>query len=155
MSSFTESGTIWLTDERCIARSFSRTVSRRDRRFREQVRSRDGKCVTTGLVSPAAYRNDWTSFEATHIFPLAHEDLFIRLIEYVTNRSERADTGASSCQNGLLMRSHIHKQFDSFSFAIDPDDNYRITCFNEDLDGVDGRSLDPVCRNPEDEGRVV
>ncbi|KAK9335642.1 hypothetical protein V1521DRAFT_463486 [Lipomyces starkeyi] len=133
-------GTIWLTDERCIARSFSRTVSRRDRRFREQVRSRDGKCL-----------------RGYSYFPLAHEDLFICLNfpQYVTNRSEGADTGVSSCQNGLLMRSHIHKQFDSFSFAIDPDDNYRITCFNEDLDGGDGRSLDPVCRNPEDEGRVA
>ncbi|KAK9242405.1 HNH endonuclease-domain-containing protein [Lipomyces tetrasporus] len=148
---------IWVTDERCIARSFSRTVSTRDSRFRQQVRSRDRKCVITGLINPAAYRNDWTSFEAAHIFPLAHEELFMRLNypQYVTNRSEESDTGINSCQNGLLMRSHIHKQFDSFSFAVDPDDEYKITCFREDLDGIDGRFLDPVCRDPADERKVI
>ncbi|KAK9323923.1 HNH endonuclease-domain-containing protein [Lipomyces orientalis] len=150
-------GIIWVTDERCIARPFSRTVSKRDSRFRQQVRSRDRKCVITGIINPAAYRNDWTSFVAAHIFPLSHEQLFMRLNypQYVTYRSGETDTAINSCQNGLLMRSHIHKQFDSFSFAIDPDDNYKITCFSEDLDGIDGRFLDPVCRDPGDERRVI
>ncbi|KAK9427350.1 hypothetical protein V1505DRAFT_47253 [Lipomyces doorenjongii] len=150
-------GVIWITDERCVARSFSRTVSKRDSRFRDQVRNRDGKCVITGLVNRAAYRNDWTSFEAADIFPLSHEELFIGLNypRYVTLRSGENDTGINSCQNGLLMRSHIHKQFESFSFAIDPDDNYKITCFSEDHDEIDGRFLDPVCRDPGDERGVI
>ncbi|KAK9327185.1 HNH endonuclease-domain-containing protein [Lipomyces starkeyi] len=147
----------WVTDERCIARPFSHTISKRDRRFREQVRTKDGKCVITGLLNPAAYINEWTSFEAAHIFPLSHEELFIRLNypQYATIRSGENDTGINSCQNGLLMQSGIHKQFDSYNFAVDPDDNYKITCFSEDLFGVDGRTLDHVCRDPADERRVI
>ncbi|KAK9490780.1 hypothetical protein V1508DRAFT_406110 [Lipomyces doorenjongii] len=131
-------GIIWLNDERCLARTYSRTV-----RFREQVRKRDGQCVITGVVNPVAFIDEWTSFKAAHIFPLSHEALF-RSLNY-----------PRSCQNGLLMRSHIHQQFDSMSFSIDPDDDYKITCFRADVDGNYGRSLDPVCRDPMDEKRVV
>ncbi|KAJ8104316.1 HNH endonuclease-domain-containing protein [Lipomyces tetrasporus] len=151
-------GTIWLTDERCIARTYSRTVStRRNRRFREEVRKRDGKCVITGVVNPVAFIDEWTSFEAAHIFPLSHEELFTNLnyARYVTYMSEETDTEINTCQNGLLMRSHIHKQFDSFSFSIDPDDDYKITCFRVDIDGIDGRFLDPVCRDATDDRKVV
>ncbi|KAK9236286.1 hypothetical protein V1525DRAFT_407358 [Lipomyces kononenkoae] len=138
-------GVIGITDERCIARSFSRTVSKRDSRFRDQVLNRDRKCVITGIVNRAAYRNEWTSFETAHIFPLAHEELFIGLNypRYVTLLSGENGTGIKSCQNGLLMQSHIHMQFDSLSFTIDPNDNYKITCFSEDHDEIDGRFLDP------------
>ncbi|KAK9350782.1 HNH endonuclease-domain-containing protein [Lipomyces doorenjongii] len=150
-------GIIWLNDERCLARTYSRTVSTRYRRFREQVRKRDRKCVITGIVNPVAFIDEWTSFEAAHIFPLSHEALFrsLNYPRYVTYGSEETDTGIRSCQNGLLMRSHIHQQFDSLSFSIDPDDDYKITCFRADVDGIDGRFLDPVCRDPMDEKRVV
>ncbi|KAK9321852.1 HNH endonuclease-domain-containing protein [Lipomyces orientalis] len=153
----TPGGRIWLTGERCIARSFSRTASNRDCRFREQLRQRDGKCVITGLVNRAAFIDEWTTFEAAHIFPLSHEELFRSLgyPQYVNNRCDDSPTGINSCQNGLLMRSNIHQQFDSFNFAIDLDDDYKITCFRIDLDGIDGRALDPVCRDPNDEKRVV
>ncbi|KAJ8102407.1 hypothetical protein POJ06DRAFT_293922 [Lipomyces tetrasporus] len=119
-------GMIWVIDERCIARSFHMA------RFREQVRSRDGKCVITGVINPVADRNDWKSFEAAHIFPLSHEELSVWLnySQYVTHWSEGTDAVISSCQNGLLMR----------------DDN---------MDGIDGRFLDPVCRHPGDERRVI
>jgi len=33
-------------------------------------------------------------------------------------------------------------------------DNYKIVVFDDDLDGIDGRSLDPVCKDPEDPHRV-
>ncbi|KAK9351235.1 HNH endonuclease-domain-containing protein [Lipomyces doorenjongii] len=150
-------GMILVTDEQCIVRSFSATISKRDRRFREKVRHRDRKCVITGVINPAAYRDVWISFEAAHIFPLSEEELFIRLnySQYLTNTSEETGTGINSCQNGLLMRSSVHKQFDSNNFAIDPDDDYKITCFAEDIDGIDGRTLDPVCRDPRDENSFV
>ncbi|KAK9312354.1 HNH endonuclease-domain-containing protein [Lipomyces starkeyi] len=139
-------GMITVTDERCIARALSRSVStRRNRKFREQVRNRDGKCVITGLPNPVAFINDWTSFEAAHIFPLSHDELFrsLNYPQFVTNRSDETDIGINSCQNGLLMQSTIHQQFNTFKFAVDPDDNYKIT------------TLDPVCRDPTDERRVV
>ncbi|KAJ8103590.1 HNH endonuclease-domain-containing protein [Lipomyces tetrasporus] len=151
-------GIITVTDERCIARALSRSVStRRNRKFREQVRNRDGKCVITGLPNPVAFMNDWTSFEAAHIFPLSHEELFTSLNypQFVANRTDETDIGINSCQNGLLMQSTIHQQFDTFKFGIDPDDNYTITCFSIDLYRVDGRTLDPVCRDPADERAVV
>ncbi|KAK9384451.1 hypothetical protein V1515DRAFT_632823 [Lipomyces mesembrius] len=137
-------GMILVTDDRCIVRSFSATNSKRDRRFREKVRHRDRKCVITGL-------------RICSYFPFSQEELFIRLnySQYLTNTYEETGTGINSCQNGLLMRSTVHKQFDSYNFAIDPDDDYKMTCFAEDIDGVDGRTLDPVCRDPRDENRVV
>ncbi|KAK9321031.1 hypothetical protein V1517DRAFT_368721 [Lipomyces orientalis] len=122
-----------LTDERCIARTYSRTVN------------------------PVAFIDEWARFEAAHIFPLSHEELFrsLNYPRYVKYRSEETDRAINSCQNGLLMRSHIHAQFDSFSFAIDPDDDYKITSFRVDVDGIDGRFLDPVCRDRMDEKRVM
>ncbi|KAK9322301.1 HNH endonuclease-domain-containing protein [Lipomyces orientalis] len=133
-------------DIRCIARALSRSVStRRSRKFTEQVQIRDGRCVISGLPNPVAFRNDWASFEAAHIFPLSHEELFRSLNDpqFVTNRSDETDIGTNSCQNGLLMQSTIHQQFNAFKFGIDPDDNYKITYFSIDLYRVDGRTLDP------------
>ncbi|KAK9358009.1 HNH endonuclease-domain-containing protein [Lipomyces starkeyi] len=151
-------GIITVTDERCIARALSRSVSTgRNRKFREQVRKRDGKCVITGVANPVAFIDDWASFEAAHIFPLSHEDHFrsLNYPRFVTHRSDETDTGINSCQNGLLMRSSIHHLFGTVKFCIDPDDDYKITCFSIDVDGIDGRTLDPVCRDPMDERRVV
>jgi len=33
---------------------------------------------------------------------------------------------------------------------VDPDDNYKIVAFDLDIRRLDGRILDPVCRNPDD-----
>ncbi|KAK9312207.1 hypothetical protein V1524DRAFT_439994 [Lipomyces starkeyi] len=52
------------------------------------------------------------------------------------------------------MQSNIHQQFDTFWFGIDHDDGYKITCFLEDTFGLDGRTLDLVARNLEDERSV-
>ncbi|KAK9318939.1 hypothetical protein V1517DRAFT_334153 [Lipomyces orientalis] len=149
-------GIISLTDERCITRAYTRTNSRRDRRFRDQVRARDGKCVITGNVNLTAHRNYWSGFEAVHIFPLSHEEFFktLNYPQLITIRSGEADTGINSCQNGLLMQSNIHQQFESFGFGIDPDDGYKITCFMEDTFRLDERTLDLVCRDPADERSV-
>ncbi|KAK9364710.1 hypothetical protein V1509DRAFT_572474, partial [Lipomyces kononenkoae] len=38
--------------------------------------------------------------------------------------------------------------FDNFSIAINPDDNYRIITFRDNVFNVGGPLLDPVCRNP-------
>ncbi|KAJ8100164.1 HNH endonuclease-domain-containing protein [Lipomyces tetrasporus] len=142
--------TVSVTDELCITRILSRTDPGRDDIFRARVRERDGKCVITGTVNTKAYRDVWTGFEAAHIFPLSSEEYFVQngLSRWITNRMGPHDTGINSCQNGLLMQSNIHQSFDSFDFSIDPDDGYKIICFDEDPFRIDGRILEPVCRDP-------
>ncbi|KAK9490100.1 hypothetical protein V1508DRAFT_360741, partial [Lipomyces doorenjongii] len=142
-------GTISLPEERCITRAYTRNISKRDRRFRDEVRIRDGKCLITGNIKLAAHRNYWSGFDAAHIFPLSHEEIFnsLNYPRYITIRSGETDSGIYYCQIGLLMQSNVHQQFDSFGFGIDTGDNYKITVFMDDTFGLDGRTLDPVCRN--------
>ncbi|KAJ5124092.1 uncharacterized protein N7515_007917 [Penicillium bovifimosum] len=59
-----------------------------------------------------------------------------------------------SIQNGFLLKAGIHQLFDDYSISVNPDDNYKITSFIPDAEGVDGRTLDLVCRNPADPHRV-
>ncbi|KAF8416554.1 hypothetical protein BGX38DRAFT_1280926 [Terfezia claveryi] len=40
--------------------------------------------------------------------------------------------------------------FDQYSIS----DNYKIVVFDEDVDRLDGRVFDPVCRDPNDSRRV-
>ncbi|KAK9310850.1 HNH endonuclease-domain-containing protein [Lipomyces starkeyi] len=136
--SYSHKDTICITDEPCIIRIISQSSTDRDATFRMQVRERDGKCVITG-------RDNWSTFHAAHIFPLSSEGYFVQsgFSRWITNRIGERDTGINSCQNRLLMRSHMHEQFDGFYFSINPDEGYKITCFNEDFDGIDGRILDP------------
>ncbi|KAK9328774.1 HNH endonuclease-domain-containing protein, partial [Lipomyces starkeyi] len=153
---YSRKDTICITDEPCIIRIISQSSTGRDSTFRTQVRERDGKCVITGTVNRRADRDNWSTFHAAHIFPLSSEDYFVQsgFSRWITNRIGERDTGINSCRNGLLMRSHMHEQFDGFYFSINPDDGYKITCFNEDFDRIDGRILDPVCRDPSDNRRV-
>ncbi|KAK9330125.1 hypothetical protein V1520DRAFT_378085 [Lipomyces starkeyi] len=87
------------------------------------VRERDGRCVMTGVINPDP---DIDDFEAAHIFP----NLFM---------------------NGLLMRAQIHQHFNGFRFSINVDDNYKIISFDSGIERMDGRTLDPICRAPNDE----
>ncbi|KAK9328559.1 HNH endonuclease-domain-containing protein [Lipomyces starkeyi] len=143
-----ESGTIHITDEPCITRVYSGAGSGRTEQFRNQVRKRDRKCVITGTVNTRAYRDLWFGFEAAHVFPLSDGQLFVDsgLSRWITNREGEHDSGINSCQNGLLMQTNIHQEFDSFSFSINPDDNYKIISFADDPFKIDGRVLDPSCR---------
>ncbi|KAK9312030.1 HNH endonuclease-domain-containing protein [Lipomyces starkeyi] len=142
----TPQGRIFMTDEPCALRTLSHTRTGRDEEFGKAVRERDGRCVITGVINPDADIDDWPGFEAAHIFPLSKEDNFIHqgLSRWITNRTGTRDTGINSCQNGLLMRAQIHQHFDGFRFSINVDDNYK----------VDGRTLDPICRAPNDERSV-
>ncbi|KAK9361339.1 hypothetical protein V1504DRAFT_432917 [Lipomyces starkeyi] len=140
-------GTISITDELCIERLISSTASGRTEKFRNQVRERDGKCVITGTVKTMLYGNRWFGFEAAHVFPLYLEQLFVdsKFSRWITNREGEHDSGINSCQNGLLMQSNIHEEFDGFCFSINPDDNYKVISFGDDPFRLDGRVLDPVC----------
>ncbi|KAK9234982.1 hypothetical protein V1525DRAFT_349180 [Lipomyces kononenkoae] len=123
---------IALNDEPCITRILSRTITGRDDLFRARVRERDGKCVITGV----------------DILPLSSEGYWIQkgYTKWITNRVGERDTGINSSQNGLLMLSNIHQKFDSFSFSINPDDGYKITCFDDDPFRIDGRVLESTCQ---------
>ncbi|KAK9241663.1 HNH endonuclease-domain-containing protein [Lipomyces tetrasporus] len=153
---YSRKDTISITDEPCITRILSRTITGRDDIFRARVRERDGKCVITGIVNKGTRRDHWRGFEAAHIFPVSSEEYFVQngFSRWITNRIGPRDTGINSCQNGLLMQSTIHQQFDGFDFSINPDDGYKITCFDTDTFGIDGRTLDPNCRDHNNEKGV-
>jgi hypothetical protein len=40
--------------------------------------------------------------------------------------------------------------FDQYLISVNPDDGYKVVVFYPDLFGYDGKTLDPVCRNPAD-----
>ena len=65
----TKAGQIEVTSERWVARIMSHSVSGREDSFRNGIRIRDGKCVISGLVNAGASYDNWTGFEAAHIFP--------------------------------------------------------------------------------------
>ncbi|KAK9364768.1 HNH endonuclease-domain-containing protein [Lipomyces kononenkoae] len=140
--------TLYQSPTSSVFRTLSRNITDRNDFFRAQVRVRDGKCVITGTVNEAADIDEWIGFEAAHIFPVSHEDYFVRsgFSTWITNRTGRRDTGINSVQNGLLMQSNIHQQFDTFDIAVNPDDGYKITCFGRDSFKVVGRTIDPICR---------
>jgi predicted restriction endonuclease len=114
-----------LTDEPFITRILSHTISGRDGAFRTAVRERDKKCVISGFVNHSVRisRNDWSSFEAAHIFPLAAESIFTsnNLSRWITNKASTGDSGINSVQNGLLLASHVHQLFDQYLISIHPD----------------------------------
>ncbi|KAK9242360.1 HNH endonuclease-domain-containing protein [Lipomyces tetrasporus] len=146
---YSRKDTISITDEPCIIRILSRTITGRDDIFRARVRERDGKCVISGVVNRDSRWNEWRGFEAAHIFPVSSEEYFVQngFSRWITNRIGPRDTGINSSQNGLLMLSNIHQKFDGFDFSINPDDGYKITCFDSDNFRIDGRTLDPICRD--------
>ncbi|KZF25242.1 hypothetical protein L228DRAFT_258695 [Xylona heveae TC161] len=163
---------IELTDEPWIQRIFSRSVSsggREEDRFRLGLRARDGRCVLSGVVNLNAEMGDWSLFESAHVFPLEKESLWTRddFGRWITDDDDDDDDDMDldmdhasniskihSCQNGLLLRRDLHTMFDSYLISVNPDDGYKITVFNYDILGLDGRILDPVCRDPADPHRV-
>ena len=90
--------------------------------FRDAIRLRDSRCVMTGVVAPGARYNHWRSFEAAHIFPLAHEGHW-RNNNFARWISIHPTVGGSinSVQNRILLRSNIHDLFDSYEVSVNPD----------------------------------
>jgi hypothetical protein len=69
-----------------------------------------------------AEHDDWTGFEAAHIFPLAYEGDWTRngYDRWVTIPSAKGGN-INSVQNGMLLDSAVHQRFDSYCFSINPD----------------------------------
>ncbi|EEQ31358.1 hypothetical protein McanMca71_004533 [Microsporum canis] len=150
-------GPIQVTDEVASLRVLSYSVSGRENHFRDGVRARDGRCVITGVLNQFAQFGRWNAFKAAHVFPLQHESIWIDqgYSRWVTNMADEVGVSRiNSTQNGLLLKSDVHELFDSYMLSINPDDGYKIISFGPDILGVDGRILDPICRNPNDSNRV-
>ncbi|KAF8438246.1 hypothetical protein BGX38DRAFT_1098191, partial [Terfezia claveryi] len=65
----------------------------------------------------------------------------------------------NSCQNRFLLQANLHNQFDQYLFSVNHDKvptvyTYKVVVFGVDLDGMDGRLLDSVCRKPVDPHRI-
>ena len=107
----------------------SHATGTRVKSFCDAVRSRDRRCVISREKAVMAHFDDWTGFEAAHIFPLAYEGHWTehgydRWIEIPPEKESEGTT--NSVQNGMLLRSDIHQLFDSYSLSINPD--VRIPC---------------------------
>ena len=92
----------------------------RSKSFRDTVRERDRCCILTGRM--ALY--EWTTFEATHIFPLAYEGHWneLKCNHWITlPPATESDGSINSPQNGILLGLDEHLLFKSFSVSINPD----------------------------------
>jgi len=150
---------IRVSDEPWIYRLTSHIVTRREDRFRHEICHRDGKCVISGLSPPQGFlqAHNLIGFEAVHIFPHEHESLWIQCDyqQWITDMDDA--TGSSkinSAQNGFLLQKTVQQLFDQYLVSVNPDDGYKVVVFSFDLLGLDGRILDPACRNPTDPHRV-
>ncbi|KAJ5781558.1 uncharacterized protein N7518_010041 [Penicillium psychrosexuale] len=76
--------------------------------------------------------------------------------DYVISCDDRT-TGVlkNSIQNGLLISATLHGCFDQYMFSINPDDGYKIVSFVPDSYRIDGKVLDPICRDPNDPDHVA
>jgi hypothetical protein len=64
---------------------------------------------------------DWKGFQAAHFFPLAYEEMW-KCNNFARWITIPPTTGGSinSVQNGILLDSGTHEQFDAFLFSINP-----------------------------------
>jgi hypothetical protein len=163
-----------VSDEAWFSRLISHAVSGQEDAFRTGVRARDGKCVISGEVNDLAPWENWAGFQASHVFPLEHESLWIQYDygRWITNMDGVVGSSKiNSTQNGLLMSTNLHERFDQYLFSINPDvsilelelvlviltlqkDGYKIISFAPNSWGIDGRILDPVCRNQDNPDRI-
>ncbi|EXJ66399.1 uncharacterized protein A1O5_10551 [Cladophialophora psammophila CBS 110553] len=133
-----------LNNEPAITRTISQATGDRVEAFREAIRSRDRQCIISGEPVPSIGGVDfWGRFEAAHIFPLAKEDYW-RAHNYGRWITIEPAQGGSinSVQNGILLRSDMHHEFDAFNISINPDDNYKVIAFCPIGGNIEGRCLD-------------
>ncbi|KAI4133790.1 MAG: hypothetical protein LQ347_002063 [Umbilicaria vellea] len=132
-----------VNDELWLVRTISHATGTRVRSFCDAVRSRDGRCVISGKKALGAYRDDWTGFEAAHVFPIAYEGHWIEhgYSRWITVQPQSGGT-INSVQNGIMLNSIVHQLFDCYNLSINPDDSYKIVCFAEDGEGLAGKYLD-------------
>ncbi|KAG0123482.1 hypothetical protein HOY82DRAFT_619227 [Tuber indicum] len=150
---------IQLTNETWVQRLISDNTVDIETRFRNEIRARDRKCVISGIANPDIHiqLDMWTPFVATYIFPLEHEDVWIKseYRRWITDMDDVAgSSNIHSAQNRFLLSATVQQLFDQYLISVNPDDGYKVVVFDIDAWGYDGRILDPVCRNPADPHHV-
>ncbi|KAF1812074.1 hypothetical protein P152DRAFT_466867 [Eremomyces bilateralis CBS 781.70] len=138
-------GSFNVTDEAFLVRTISHATGTRVASFCESVRSRDRKCVISGLnIITLGGIDIWDGFEASHIFPLAYESHWINndYGRWVSIEPPRGGT-INSVQNGILLDSVMHQLFDNYFISINPDDNYKVMAFRPNARGIGSHHLDP------------
>ncbi|KAL9126344.1 MAG: hypothetical protein Q9217_004590 [Psora testacea] len=141
--SYYVAGSFSVNNEPWLTRTLSLSTGTRVPEFCDAVRARDGRCVVSGQVAENAYKGFWWGFEASHIFPLAYEEHWMRndFSRWITILPANGGP-INSVQNGLLLRSDIHGLFDNYAFSIDPDDEYKIIPFQRGVSIMPGGRLD-------------
>lgn len=121
-------GEVWQnTEKRTADTKVMSTGVKRTLQFQDAVRQRDGGCIITkDMAINAKYGIEgWTGFEACHIYPLSHHQLWVEhnCSRWVIPEGEQAgiDHGINSVKNGILLRRDIHALFDKFLVSIDAD----------------------------------
>ncbi|KAG0126880.1 hypothetical protein HOY82DRAFT_626738 [Tuber indicum] len=130
---------VQLNNEAWVDRVFTQNVIRRERSFCTGIRARNGGCVISDVINQCAPYG-WEGLEAAHIFPLEKG-----YGGWTTNMDDTVGISKiHSCQNRLPLCSHIHRKFYLYLSSVNPD----VTVFDIDPFCMDGRTLDPVCRDP-------
>ncbi|KAF8724848.1 hypothetical protein AX14_008566 [Amanita brunnescens Koide BX004] len=121
---------VFLTTDlpRTRAYSVNYTYTPHETDFVSRVRDRDLRCCITGDLVAA---EDFTGFEAAHIFPLSETDIWNDLgyKRFIEDDNVKPGFEMNSVQQGFLCSSTEHRMFDDYSIGINPDDNYRIYDF--------------------------
>ncbi|KAG0636795.1 hypothetical protein HOY80DRAFT_890698 [Tuber brumale] len=146
---------IRISNEPWIQRLVSRYTYREEGKFRREISNRDRKCVISGIVNPESciQAGNWVPFETAYIFPLEHEDYWIRYDygRWITDMDDAfGSSKINSSQNGILLRADVHQLFQQYLISVNPDDGYKVVVFDLDRLGLDGKVLDPVCRSRDD-----
>ncbi|KAG0128092.1 hypothetical protein HOY82DRAFT_623024 [Tuber indicum] len=90
---------------------------------------------------------------AAHITPSEHSNLWIQYDygRWITGKDGATESSKiNSPRNRFLLRQEVHTMFDQYLISVHPDDGYKVVVFDFDLYGYDGKTLDPVRRNPAD-----
>ncbi len=113
-------------------------------RFRDALRKRDNACVISGFEKIPESERPYRTLESTHIFPASRLSDWERgnYQRFIEDTSPARVIGASklfSPQNGLLLRTDFHLEFDDFVIGVDPDVSYYMRCL------VGTRFISEVC----------
>ncbi|KAJ5174884.1 uncharacterized protein N7482_000761 [Penicillium canariense] len=121
--------------------------------FRRTIRARDTICaISKGSAMVTKSDKPYRGLTASHIFPTSQLEEWNRhnYRLYITDPSPATEIGQSglySPQNGLLLSTTVHEDFDAFLVGVDPDADYKIIIFGGDPTGLGGARLKDSARN--------